>query len=212
MKSAIGSGLKVAFPPAMTSGSVSSRSAVSNGTPPRSSTEQRVGVERLVGERDRRSDRTPAGVFGFQADTAAGRRAQRRLHIRPGGKDALGQHVRLSVEDVVQNARPRLDMPRSYTSGKTSAARSGDRLPVLDDLVELAAGVASGLLDARQQAGEGGSRYSDPQIACDRQPNSEPYGDVIIPGKAPRAAGPGLALRRSARRQHVTLSRPTRPG
>ncbi len=88
-------------------------------------------------------------MFGFQAEEREAGEAQRRLHIGPGGKDALGQHVRLSVEDVVQDRQAEVGHPQVIHVGEDQGGMQRRRLPVLDDLVELAAGVASGFLDAR---------------------------------------------------------------
>ncbi len=62
---------------------------------------QNIGVRQLEGEREADDVELREGVIGFQTVERNVRGAQLRLHVRPGGVNALGEHVGLAVQNVV---------------------------------------------------------------------------------------------------------------
>ena len=151
MKSAIGSGLNAACPPATTTGCVSSRSAACSGMPREVQRVQQVGVAELGGERDaeqvERADRT-VRVDGELADAVL---AQQRLEVRPHRVGALGQGVVALVEDLVEDLDALVRQPDLVRVGVHQGPVDVDGVPVLGARVQLTADVLDRLADPGQQ-------------------------------------------------------------
>ena len=80
----------------------------------------------------------------LQAEQRQAARSQLLLHVRPGREDALRQHVRLLIEDVVEDGEPEVRHADVVDVGVGEGQAQRRGVPVLDDGVPLAAGIAGG--------------------------------------------------------------------
>jgi hypothetical protein len=155
-KSAIGSGLKAACPPATTTGCVSSRSAACSGDAGEVEGLEQVGVAELGGEADAEDVEVADGAVGVDGELADAGLAHEGREVGPDGVGALGQGVGALVEHLVEDHEALVGQPHLVGVGVHQRPVDGDVVPGLDLGVQLAADVLDGLLHLGQQGLETG--------------------------------------------------------
>ena len=165
MKSAIGSGLNAACPPAITSGSSSDAVRRVQRHPREVERGEQVGVAQLGRERDAEHVEVAERAVAVDGELRHPRLPHQRLEVGPDRIRPLGEGVGPLVEDLVEDhdalvrdadlvgvgvhQRP---AHRQLVPGGTEAAA----VPVLGRRVQLAADVLDGLTDPLEQRLEGG--------------------------------------------------------
>ena len=74
--------------------------------------------------------------------------------MAPGQIHTLGEHVRLTIEDVVENGQTQVGHTQVVDVWEGQRHARGDGGPFFHDLVQLAAGVAAWLLHRGQDASQ----------------------------------------------------------
>ena len=116
---------------------------------------EHVGVELFVGQAEPEHVEIGQRMAGLQTVERKTHLAHRRLHVHPRRVGALGQHVGLCIDAVVQDRHTQIRHAQivDIREDQRQPIRCG--IPVFDHAVILAAGVTCGLLDERQDAVEG---------------------------------------------------------
>ncbi len=150
-KSAIGSGLNAACPPAITIGC----SSVAVGGVQRDAGEvergEQVGVAELGGEADAEQVEGADRAVRVDGELGDAVLAHQRLEVGPHRVGALGQRVGALVEHLVEDLHALVGQPDLVGVGVHQRPADGDRVPVLDPRVQLAADVLDRLADLGQQ-------------------------------------------------------------
>ena len=209
MKAAIGSGLKAAWPPAMTMGSSRPRSTACSGMPGEVEGVQHVGVAELGREGQPEEVEVAHRAVAVDGELRQAALPQLCLHVGPHGIRALGEGVLTLVDDLVEDHDALVGHAHLVGVGIHQRPAGGQLLaggpvpadvPVLDRGVQLAADVLDGLVDPFQQRLEigpqGFTRHPSmlrarPRSASKRRPPTY-------------AVGPAS---RSARRLEVAVTR-----
>ena len=113
---------------------------------------QGVGKQLLIGQGHGQHVEVANGVLRLQREEGDAAGAQRRFHVVPGAEDALGQQVAVLVDDVVVDHPAQVRHADVVEVGEGHGHAIADAAPLLDDLVEFAAGVAAGFGDAGEDA------------------------------------------------------------
>ena len=113
---------------------------------------ERGGVEGLVRQGNPDNVEICQSVFALQRVERDAVFPQGGFHIRPGGEDALGEGIFTAVDDLVQDGDAQVGHAQVVQVGEDQRDADGGGIPVLDDLVEFAAGVAARFLNGGQDA------------------------------------------------------------
>jgi len=113
---------------------------------------QHIGVKLLIRQADGEQVKIADGVLGLQAVERNPFLAHQRFHVRPGGKDALRQHIRLAVDGVVEQHHPQVGHAQIVDIREGHSHPEGDPRPVLGDAVVLAADIAARAIHLQQDA------------------------------------------------------------
>ena len=116
---------------------------------------EHVGVELLVRQAEPEHVEIGQRMAGLQAVERDARIAHRGQHVHPRRVGALGQHVGLRVDAVVQDRHAQVRHAQIVDIREDQRQPVGRGLPIFDDAVVFAAGVTRRLLDERQDAVEG---------------------------------------------------------
>ena len=151
MKSAIGSGLNAACPPASTIGSSSVRSRGAQRDAGQVERGEHVGVAELGGERDAEQVERAHRPVRVDRELRHAVLAHQRLEVRPDRVGPLGQHVGLLVEHLVEDLHALVGQADLVRVGIHQRPAHGRGVPVLDHRAQLAAHVLDRLADPGQQ-------------------------------------------------------------
>ena len=116
---------------------------------------QDVGVELLIRQAETEHIEVNQRMAGLQAVKRDARLAHRDLHVHPRRVGALGQHVGLRVDAVVEDRHAQVRHAQVIDIREDQRQPIGCGIPIFDDAVKFAAGVTRRLLDERQDAVEG---------------------------------------------------------
>ena len=155
-KSATGSGLKAACPPATTTGW---RLVAVDGVDRDAGEVERleqVGVAELGGEADAEQVEVADGAVAVDGELRDAVLAHEAGEVGPDGVGALGQGVGALVEHLVQDHQALVGQPHLVGVGVHQRPVDGGVVPGLDLGVQLTADVLDRLLDLSQQRLEAG--------------------------------------------------------
>ena len=113
---------------------------------------EHVGIKLLVGDADRQDVEILHGVLAFQPVKRQPLAAHHRFHIHPGRKDAVGENVRLVVEQPVEDHPAQIGHRQIVDIGKGHHHTQRDGVPVFAHAVVFPAHVARGLLHGKEHA------------------------------------------------------------
>ncbi len=138
---------------------------------------ERVGEELLVGQAKADDIEITQGMARLQAEERHRFLAHERFHVHPGRVRAFGQHVRLAVDDVVEQHQAQVGHAEFVGVRKGQGQAHGDRVPVFGHAVVLAPGVARRLLhrpedtiEARADARWGPGMHGSFSYVCPVKP------------------------------------------
>ena len=116
---------------------------------------QDVGIELLIRQAETEHIEVNQRMAGLQAVKRDARLAHRDLHVHPRRVGALGQHVGLRVDAVVEDRHAQVRHAQVIDIREDQRQPIGCGIPIFDNAVKFAAGVTRRLLDERQDAVEG---------------------------------------------------------
>ena len=151
-KSASASGLSAPMPPQMIKRVGVGALVGAHGEPREVEHVEDVRVRALVLSEKPMTSNSRQRVARLEAPERHAFGAHHRFHVRPGREDALGEHAVAAVDDVVEDAEAHVRHADVVEVGVGEGDAHVAGVPVLDDGVPLAAGVAGRLLDAGEQA------------------------------------------------------------
>ena len=120
---------------------------------------KRVGVERFIWKRDSHQVEIRHRAAAFEREERHPLPPHRRLHIGPRQEHPLGERVRPRIDDLVQDGQPEVRHADVVDVREKQRDPDGGGIPILDRLVQLAAGVAAGLFHVRQDAREDAGNF-----------------------------------------------------
>ncbi len=118
---------------------------------------EHIGVELLVGQAEADNVELVYWMARLEAIKRDAVAPHCCLKVRPRAVGALSEHLRALVDQIVQNGEAEVTASQFVDVGKAECdpGAQGRVVPRLDNAVELAAGVAGGLLDLMEHPVEG---------------------------------------------------------
>ncbi len=117
---------------------------------------ERVGIECFVGQGNPDEIEFSQGMLALERVKRDTMQAHGSFHICPGGVGALSQRVGTLIHLVIQDRQPQIGHPQIINIREHQRQMSLHAIPILDNLVQLTAGIAARFLDSWQDAFEAG--------------------------------------------------------